>query len=184
MNLDHFNAELFFKVYGLTDMTPWLSRVVFVVAQHLDSVMIGIIALALVIFFIHDKDWKPRRFKVWFYEVLAIGCGTVGSWLVAVLVKAWVAAPRPFVTFTQVSPLVTEAPYTSFPSGHATVFFALATAVYLYHKKLGYFFFLCAFLISISRIMAGVHYPVDVIFGAAIGIFIAWLSTTFFQKKV
>lgn len=178
------NADLFFRVYGLTDAAPWLSTVVFFVAQHLDTIMIAIIAIALVVFFIHDKDWKPRKFKVWLYEVLAIGCGTVGALVVALVVKTLVAAPRPFVTFLEVNPLVVETPYTSFPSGHATVFFALATAVYLYHKKLGYFFFACAFLIGISRIMAGVHYPVDVIFGAAIGIFIAWLSTTFFQKKV
>src|SRR6185295_18329038 len=31
--------------------------------------------------------------------------------------------------------------YQSFPSGHALFFFALATAVYLYHKKWGIFFF-------------------------------------------
>lgn len=178
------NTDLFFTIYDLTGRAPWLNKIVFFVAQHLDNVMIAIIAIALVAFFIHDKDWRPRRFHVWLYEVFAIGCGTVGAWLIAVTVKAIVAAPRPFVIFSQVQPLVVETPYTSFPSGHATVFFALAMAVYMYHKKLGYFFFICAFLISLSRVMAGVHYPVDVIFGAAIGIFIAWLSTTFFQKKV
>lgn len=178
------NTDLFFMIYELTGRDPWLNGVVFFVAQHLDNVMIAIVAIVLVVFFIHGKDWRPRRFHVWIYELLAIGCGTVGAWLIAVIVKAIVSAPRPFVTFSQVHPLVVESPYTSFPSGHATVFFAIAMAVYMYHKKSGYFFFFCAFLISLSRVMAGVHYPVDIIAGAAIGIFIAWLSTTFFQKKV
>lgn len=177
------NAELFFKIYGLNESAPWIPRVVFFVAQHLDTVLMVLTVVILLIFFIHDKDWKPRKFKVWFLEVLAIASSTTIALVVVLCVKAIAAAPRPFVTFLQVQPLVIESSYTSFPSGHATIFFALATAVMMYHRRLGYFFMVCAVLIAISRVMAGVHYPVDVIFGAAIGIFIAWLSTTFFQKK-
>jgi undecaprenyl-diphosphatase len=177
------NVELFFKIYGLNESAPWVPRLVFFIAQHLDTVLMVLIVVILLIFFIHDKDWKPRKFKAWFLEVLAIASSTTIALIVVLFAKVVAAAPRPFVTFAEVQPLVIESPYSSFPSGHATIFFALATAVWMYHRRLGYFFMVCAVLIAISRVMAGVHYPVDVIFGAAIGIFIAWLSTTFFQKK-
>lgn len=58
----------------------------------------------------------------------------------------------------------------AFPSGHAAFFFALATAIFLYHKGWGSIFFGAALLISLSRVIAGVHWTSDIIVGAAIGI--------------
>jgi len=64
--------------------------------------------------------------------------------------------------------------YQSFPSGHALFFFAAATAIWHYDKKLGYAFFFAAALISSARIFVGVHWPSDVIAGAALGILTGW----------
>ena len=82
--------------------------------------------------------------------------------------------PRPFVfhsVFQYISPMTNN----SFPSGHAAFFFGLATVVYLFNKKIGYWFLTGAFLISIARIFAGIHYPSDILVGAAIGIFTGWV---------
>jgi membrane-associated phospholipid phosphatase len=177
------NLELFWSLYRLTYQWQWFDKTVYFIAEYLDTVMIGIIVVALILFFVHDKDWKRRRYVVWLEEVLVIAMATTGTWLTAVTIKALTYFPRPFVTFPMVHPLVIETPYTSFPSGHAAVFFALAMSVYHYHKKLGYFFFFCATLISFARVIAGVHYPIDIIAGAVIGISMAHLSTIFFQKK-
>lgn len=58
---------------------------------------------------------------------------------------------------------------TSFPSGHAAVSFALAFAIYWGDKKLGAIAFVIAAVISLARILVGVHYPSDVFAGAAVG---------------
>ena len=50
----------------------------------------------------------------------------------------------------------------AFPSGHAAFYFALAAVVYFYNKKAGYLVFLSAFLISISRVFCGIHWPLDI----------------------
>lgn len=61
--------------------------------------------------------------------------------------------------------------HNSFPSDHATLFFALATGMYFISKRLGLVLFLYTILFIIfPRIYLGLHYPTDIIAGAFIGI--------------
>lgn len=70
----------------------------------------------------------------------------------------------------------------SFPSGHSAFFFAMATAIYFYNKRWGIGFFIAAILINLSRIIAGVHYPSDILGGAIVGIVTCYLIV-FLAKK-
>jgi len=58
----------------------------------------------------------------------------------------------------------------SFPSGHAAFFFAIAAIVYFYNKKIGILFYLSSILIVLARVFSGVHWPSDVLSGMLIGI--------------
>jgi len=87
---------------------------------------------------------------------------------------------RPFVTY-QAHQLLSGNEW-SFPSGHSAFFFAMATAIYLYNKKWGIGFFLAAILMNISRVIAGVHYPSDIIGGAIIGIIVAYVVFYFAER--
>lgn len=58
----------------------------------------------------------------------------------------------------------------AFPSGHSSVTFCVATAVYkLTDKKIGIPALVAAFLVGVSRLYIMVHYPTDVIGGACLG---------------
>ncbi len=75
-----------------------------------------------------------------------------------------------------------------FCSSHAANGFALAVSLYFYFGKNIYTLigFIWAITISYSRIYVGVHYPLDVIFGAFIGSAFGFLSHTLisiFKKK-
>ncbi len=59
--------------------------------------------------------------------------------------------------------------YESFPSGHATAAFAVATMQSHYHPKQAPFWYAGAALISYSRVKLDRHYYHDVIAGAAVG---------------
>ena len=58
----------------------------------------------------------------------------------------------------------------SFPSGHASTAFAAAAAIALLRPSLRVPAFALAALVAASRVVLGVHYPLDVIAGALIGV--------------
>ncbi|MDY3118701.1 MAG: phosphatase PAP2 family protein [Peptoniphilus sp.] len=63
----------------------------------------------------------------------------------------------------------------SFPSGHTTAAFTVATTFSLYFPRLAALFILLAFLVAVSRTYLAVHYPTDVLAGVIIGIIVGYV---------
>lgn len=61
----------------------------------------------------------------------------------------------------------------SFPSAHAMNIFAQATLFAFLYPAKSVYFFIFAFIIGLSRIYIGVHFPFDVVGGAIVGSVIA-----------
>ncbi len=57
----------------------------------------------------------------------------------------------------------------SFPSNHALNNFAAATFLWRLFPKFKWVFFITAFLVTLSRVYLGLHYPSDIAAGAVIG---------------
>jgi len=95
------------------------------------------------------------------------------AWVIAHIIKDLVLRLRPFEQLDSMNTLIVHGGLDSFPSGHSTFFVALATAMYFRHRSVGMFFGIGALLIGISRIVVGVHFPVDILFGFILGIGIA-----------
>lgn len=67
--------------------------------------------------------------------------------------------------------------WSSFPSDHAALFFALATAVFFAHRKAGILLYLHAILcVALPRLFLGVHYPSDLLVGACLGVGFAYTA--------
>ncbi len=75
-----------------------------------------------------------------------------------------------------------------FVSSHAANSFALAYFIYkflnLNYTFLGFFLFIWAFIVSYSRIYLGVHYPGDILFGAILGLALAWIIVQVYHKVI
>ena len=60
-----------------------------------------------------------------------------------------------------------------FPSDHATASFAIAVAIFLRHRRWGVVVLVAAAVLSVGRVALGVHFPSDVLAGAALGAAVA-----------
>ncbi len=108
-----------------------------------------------------------RRFGVLFWVAIADGVAQ----LVTTGIKAEVPRARPHVVT-----LVSEPTTHSFPSGHATSSFACAVVLGAYFPSWRIPFFVLATLIAVSRVYVGVHFPLDIIGGAFLGLLIGALT--------
>jgi undecaprenyl-diphosphatase len=101
---------------------------------------------------------------------LLAGAAAATSLAVAVVLSRLVDRPRPFVgDAAHVHLLVGHGADPGFPSDHATAAFAIATALLLYHRRSGIAALIAAALLAVDRVAVGVHYPGDVLAGAALG---------------
>jgi undecaprenyl-diphosphatase len=94
----------------------------------------------------------------------------VTSALTTDVLKAATGRSRPDVDM-----LVPRPQSESFPSGHASSSFACATVRGAFEPRLRVPLYVLATLIALSRTYVGVHYPLDVLAGAAWGLLLGWL---------
>jgi len=93
----------------------------------------------------------------------------------AILLADAVAKPsldraRPYFTFAGIDVLAGLQRSASFPSTHAAASFAAAYALSRLFPALKIPIWLLAGLVAYSRVYVGVHYPLDVIGGAVVGV--------------
>lgn len=103
-------------------------------------------------------------------KAIYIGTSVIASGAISTILKYTVKRDRPYVTYPIIQNVVNEnSP--SFPSGHTTGAFALATSVSMVFPK--WYIILPSFVwaasIGYSRLDLGVHYPTDILAAALIG---------------
>ena len=137
----------------------WLDRLMWGFTQIGNGITSGV--LALILFF--NGHHLPA------YELIL---GTITLWLVVELVKALVHRGRPFIRLTQTRIVGSRARGRSFPSGHTSQAFFLATLIAAYFHAGAWavcLLYAIALAVGITRIYVGAHYPRDVLAGAILG---------------
>lgn len=92
---------------------------------------------------------------------------------IVLCLKLGVVENRPFETLSNVHQLVTPSEPNSFPSGHTSSTFSVVTILvnqFRQNKILISVLIIFSLLLAFSRVYCGVHYPLDVIVGAMVGI--------------
>ena len=104
----------------------------------------------------------------------------VGVGLVSTVVYKWLKKrtlrPRPYQTHASIEHFAAPLDSLSFPSGHTLHAVAFTLVVLAYYPALAWLLVPFTLLIAVSRVVLGLHYPSDVLVGAALGAAIAALS--------
>jgi len=169
----YLDINFFYFFNNLAGRSRFFDALVVFLAGYFQYLLIAIFLLLL--FF--SKYAKREKLRIFWITVVSTIVARFG---VTELIRFFYHRLRPFVTY-QAHQLLSGNEW-SFPSGHSAFFFAMATAIYLYNKKWGIGFFLVAILMNISRVIAGVHYPSDIIGGAIIGIIVAYVVFYFAER--
>lgn len=110
---------------------------------------------------------------------LQIGITLIISQTITYSIKALLGRERPYNTLEDLNTFDIVLKDHSFPSGHTSASFAIATAIAFNIPQISILVFLIALIIGISRIYLGVHYPTDVAAGIIVGIGSAVVSHAF-----
>jgi undecaprenyl-diphosphatase len=106
-----------------------------------------------------------RRWGTFFLTVAAV----VVADMITLALKLLIERPRPFIRYAEPKVLVPIPHDPSFPSGHSATSFAAATMLALAFPQFAPVLLILAAAVAYSRVYVGVHYPIDVIAGAALG---------------
>ena len=103
-----------------------------------------------------------------------------------IVLKQLISRPRPCQIDQTFAMLVARPSSSSFPSTHSAWAFGAATAIFMQHRKLGAAAYAVAALIAFSRLYMFLHFPTDVLFGAAMGMALGvlahWIMKTLWKK--
>ncbi|MCI8549785.1 MAG: phosphatase PAP2 family protein [Lachnospiraceae bacterium] len=121
------------------------------------------------------------------YGFLVLAALAVDAVVLNLGLKNLVQRARPYDQFPDLIPLVGRLKDFSFPSGHSGCAFAAAGTLCLIlphgKKAWGYGLLGLAFILALSRLYVGVHFPTDVVAGAVIGFLSAVLVVFLYRRQ-
>jgi undecaprenyl-diphosphatase len=152
------DTGLFYFINGFAGKYAWLDAFAIFLAKYLPYCLVAVLFVFLI------KDWKKYRFMI----IEASGSALFGGIFVEII---RFLHPRIRPLFYQgVNDLISHSASSAFPSGHATIFFAISTVVYINNKTAGIWFFIASFLMAIARVFTGLHWPLDIAAGMIVGV--------------
>jgi undecaprenyl-diphosphatase len=166
-----FDQNLFLWINGLAGKfspADWLLRGI-----ANDYLVIVSASLVLLVLWLWGSQTSQRENNQKAVVVAALSLGISQGFLN--LSNLFYFRPRPFNEL-DANVIFYQPTDSSFPSNSAAIVFAIAFAVLLFNRRVGIYLLILACLHGFSRIYVGIHYPLDIVGGAAFGGFTALLS--------
>lgn len=155
------DLSIFEFLFSFAHRSPFLDGFVVFLASYLPILIVfGI----LFFVFRSSSSWKKRFFLLLLLALSAV----IARGILTEVIRFFYERPRPF-EFLQISPLFSKESF-SFPSGHIAFLFALSFIVFFFHRRWGVVFLALSLLVGIARVVAGVHFPSDILGGIIVAL--------------
>lgn len=174
--IQNLNTE-WLQYFNSFSKNPIIENIVWIFADA----PIFFIPIFLIVVWITLSYKKQQKKKE---DLLFILYSCILGIVIALLIQQFVHFDRPenYIIHTW-KLLLKHIPDASFPSDHTIVGFAFLTSLYLAnYKKVFYIFLPFVFIMVISRIIAWVHWPFDIIAWILIWIFSSFITFKFIKK--
>lgn len=136
------------------------------VVTFLASFLIWFLFLGLGVLWIIDGRIKKE-------QVIHALSAVLISWIIVEIIKNFFPTFRPYVFNLEEVGVFVKPIDSSFPSTHAAAAFALSMTIFMHDRRVGSLFLASAFAIGIARVIANVHFPLDILGGAFVGTLVA-----------
>lgn len=133
---------------------------------------------------------KKIAYKI---QALSIFTSAIAGFLINVIIQTITEKQRPELYIQNKNQLIlSHLPTDPFPSDHACVSAAIATATLMiayqtnnrFLKYCGYFFAIASLIMGIARVWVAVHRPTDILMGWGCGILVALLVVKTFHPRL
>jgi undecaprenyl-diphosphatase len=169
------DTSLFLLINGWAGKTPFVDELFKGISNDYFTFIFSCLVLVWLWFSTRDPDKRQQTQKAVLTALISIGMVSI----MMGIINQHYFRERPFDVLPQGSiNLIFYRPHdSSFPSNFAAVIFSLAIPMFIKNKSWGSLLLALAIVASFGRIFMGVHYPLDVLAGAFLGLLAYFVAT-------
>jgi undecaprenyl-diphosphatase len=133
------------------------------------AIFFGSILPWIIVIWFLVKISRIKSFKLRFYYFAVASLGSIiARGIITRAIHTFYYFPRPFELF-EMSPIIPRALTSSLPSGHMAFLIPIVLTFVLMRKKQGYVALTLVVLAGFARVIAGLHWPTDILAGLIVG---------------
>lgn len=155
------NEQIFQALHGLANKNLFIDLLSVFFAQYSLYILV-FFAITLIVM---EKNFRRR----YYFLVLLVLSITISSGIVTTTMHYLIDSPRPVLVFEDLRTLIITPDTSSIPSGHMMFIIPLALTMFYLNRNAGWWFIGTAILMGITRVIAGVHWPLDIVAGLFLG---------------
>lgn len=123
--------------------------------------------------------WMKNEKKMALLLTVSIVAGALFTYPLKFLIDR----ARPYETIESARLLTPHEYDPSFPSGHVEMSFLASTVISRFHPEYAKYLYAFSFIVALSRVYVGVHFPGDALGGVVVGVIIGKVMIMVAQRK-